>query len=436
MRGHGADARGHRVFSAGEEHRHEAARDQVIQFLFRLRQVLRYLASRDDRKVIADFRIVENPLVRLHPLVLQDLLGELVIVVDFGHMVERLFDRVDIVFRQMARVGTWIRQHLVFFVQRLRQAQCVFCRKAEARIGFPLQAGQIKQCRRHLGRRLRFFGDRADPAAASGDDGLGGSLAPQAFRAFFRIRFVFLELGVEPTSFINAGCAHEFRAHFPIVARHEILDLFFSLNHDRQGWRLHAPDGGQVKAAFLRIERSHRACAVDADQPIRFAAAACSIGQRQHFTVFAQAHKAIANRGWRHRLQPQALDRLFGFRILRNQPENQFAFAPRVAGIDQLRDVLALDQLVQDFQARLGFRNRIQVKVRRNHRQMRERPFASLDVVFFRHGDFYQMADCGRQHVLVRFKVLIVLGKAAERLRDIVRDRGLLCDDESLGHNN
>jgi hypothetical protein len=45
------------------------------------------------------------------------------------------------------------------------------------------------------------------------------------------------------------------------------------------------------------------------------------------------------------------------------------------------------------------------------------------------------VADGRGQDVLVGFKVLIVLGEAAERLRDIVRDRGLLGDDEGLGHN-
>jgi hypothetical protein len=44
------------------------------------------------------------------------------------------------------------------------------------------------------------------------------------------------------------------------------------------------------------------------------------------------------------------------------------------------------------------------------------------------------MADGGRQYVLIRFEVLIVLGEAAQRLRDIVRDRRFLGNDESLVH--
>jgi hypothetical protein len=44
---------------------------------------------------------------------------------------------------------------------------------------------------------------------------------------------------------------------------------------------------------------------------------------------------------------------------------------------------------------------------------VRKTPFAALDVIFFRDGDFQQVTDGGGQHVLVGFEVLIVLGKAA-----------------------
>src|SRR5690606_22879361 len=77
---------------------------------------------------------------------------------------------------------------------------------------------------------------------------------------------------------------------------------------------------------------------------------------------------------------------------------------------------------------------RIQGEVRRNHGQVCERPFPALDLVFLGGGNLYQVADRGRQHVLVRFEIFIMPGKAAKRLRDVVRDRRLLGDDERLGH--
>jgi hypothetical protein len=67
-----------------EEHRHEAARDQVVQLLFRLGQVLRRDAGRDDREVVRDLGVVEDALVRLDPALVGDLLGELVVVVVLG----------------------------------------------------------------------------------------------------------------------------------------------------------------------------------------------------------------------------------------------------------------------------------------------------------------------------------------------------------------
>ena len=435
MAGHFGVTGGDLELGSREKHRHETARHQVIQFLFRLRQILRRLRGRDDRKVIADLGIVEDPLVRLDPTLVQDLRGELLVVIVLGDRFQRLLDGAQVIFRQMARIGTRVGQHLVLFVQCLCQAQRVLGGEAETRVGFALQAGQVEQRRRHRGSRLRFFTHRAHLAAASSHDRFGGSLAPQTLGALFRIVLILLVRGIEPAAFVDAGGADEFGAHFPEIARHEFLDLLFTLDHDRQGRRLHTADGGQIETAFFRIEGGHCARAVDADQPVRFAATAGGIGQRQHVLVFAQMGEAVADRARRHRLQPQAFDRLLGFRILRNQAENQLAFAPGVTCVDQGRDILALDQLVEHLEARLGLGDRIERKVRRNHRQMGEGPFAALDIVFFRNRDFQQVADRGGQDVFVGFKVLIVLGEAAERLRDIVRDRRFLSNDEGLAHS-
>ena len=63
-------------------------------------------------------------------------------------------------------------------------------------------------------------------------------------------------------------------------------------------------------------------------------------------------------------------------------------------------------------------------------------PLAAFDIELFRHRDLEQMADRRGENELVGFKILIVLGEAAERLRDVVRDRGLLGDDEGFAHKN
>ena len=346
MAGHFRVARGDLEFRRREEHGHKAARDQVVQLLFRLGQVLRRDRRRDDREVIRDLRVVEDALVRLDPALVDDLLGELVVVAVVLDRFQRLQHGRHVVFRQVARIGTRIGQYLVLFIQRLGQAQGVLGREAETRVRFALQAGQVEQARRHRGGRFRFFRDDALAAAAGGGDRVGSRLAPQALGALLGIVLVLLELRVEPAAFIDAGRADEFGAHFPEVARDEFFNLVFAFDDDGQRRRLHAAHGRQVEAALFRVERRHGARAIDADQPVGFGTAAGRVGQRQHFLVAAQVRETVADGARRHRLQPQALDRLLGLGVLRDQAENQLAFSPRIACVDEGGNVFTFDQLV------------------------------------------------------------------------------------------
>ncbi len=434
MTDHLGDARRDLVFGGGEEHRQEALDDEVVQLLFGLGQVLRRLQRRDDGEVVADLRIVEDAFVRLDPAAVQHLLGVRQVVVAFLQHLQRAAYRIQIIFRQRARIGTRIGQYLVPFVQGLGQAQRVLGREAEAAVGLALQAGQVEQQRRQLGRRLGFLGDRAGLVAAGGHHRFGGGGAPQARIALLGVEFVLLECRVVPAAFVEAGGADEFGLHFPIVARHETANLFLALDHDGQCRRLNPADGGQEKAAALAVERGHRARAVDPDQPIGFGAAARGVGERLHVFVAAQPGEAVAYRGRRHRLEPEPHDRLLGFRVLDDVAENQLALAPRVAGVDQFGDVLALEQAAQDFQPGFAFCDRIEVKMRGNDGEISETPLAPLDFVFFRRGDFEQMADGRRYDVLVVFEVFVMLGKATENTHDVIRDRWLLGDDQGFGH--
>ena len=188
----------------------------------------------------------------------------------------------------------------------------------------------------------------------------------------------------------------------------------------RQRRRLHAADGGQEEAAVARVEGRHRARAVDADQPVGLAAAARGVGQALHLLVAAQLLEAVADGLRRHALQPQAADRLvdrllLAAGVLHDQAEDQLALAPGVAGVDELRHVLALDQLDDGVQPRLGLVDRRQVEVRRHHRQVREAPLAALDVVLLRRLDLHQVADRRGDDVAL---VLEVLGVLLELARD------------------
>ena len=72
----------------------------------------------------------------------------------------------------------------------------------------------------------------------------------------------------------------------------------------------------------------------------------------------------------RHGLQPEPLDGLLGLGVLDDVAENQFPFAPGVAGIDQAVHVLALDQPQQSLRRLSDLLNRPQIKMSRDDRQM------------------------------------------------------------------
>jgi hypothetical protein len=152
----------------------------------------------------------------------------------------------------------------------------------------------------------------------------------------------------------------EFCLHFPVVARPVRADALFALDQDGQRRRLHAADRRLVEAALLRVEGRHGARAVDADQPVGLGAAARGVGQRPHLLVRAQMGETLADGALRHRLQPEAADRLLGLGVLHQIAEDQLAFAARVAGVDEAADVLALDQARQQLEAVAGLLDRIE----------------------------------------------------------------------------
>ncbi len=254
---------------------------------------------------------------------------------------------------------------------------------------------------------------------------------------------VLLPLRIEPLAVVLARLRGEARPDFPVVARNVLADLFLAFDDDRERRCLHPPDGGQEEAAVARVERRHRPRAVDADQPVGLGSAACRIRQAAQLLVAAQFAEAVADRLGRHALQPEAPDRLVdrllvAAGVLHDQAEDQFALAAGVAGIDQPGDVLALDQLDDRVQPRLGLVDRRQVEMRRDHRQVGEAPLAALDVVFLGRLDLDQVADGAGHDVVVALEVVVVLVELARRRRqcadDVLRHDRLLRDNQCLAH--
>src|SRR5207247_2196041 len=137
--------------------------------------------------------------------------------------------------------------------------------------------------------------------------------------------FILLEPRIEPAPGVLAGPCGKPGVHFPVASRREGADFLLALHQDGERRGLHAADGSEVKAPFLGIEGGHCPSAVDAHQPIGLGAALGGIGEWQQFPIRAQAVEAVADRLRRHRLQPEALDRLFDARVLDDVAEDQLA---------------------------------------------------------------------------------------------------------------
>src|SRR5712691_6395955 len=103
--------------------------------------------------------------------------------------------------------------------------------------------------------------------------------------------------------------------------------------------------------------------------------------------------------------------------MLQEVAENQLAFAPRVAGVDDARNVLAFDQAKQHVEALLTPLNRRQVEMRRNDWKVLEGPLAFLHLVVLWHRELEQVADRRREHVVIAFEVIALARETAEGAR-------------------
>ena len=262
-----ADARGDGVLRGRKKHRQKAARDQIVDFLFGFRQTAGRLVGGDDGKVVANFGIVKHAFAGADIALVQRRLRMRGNVAHraVGQHLRGGFDGAQIVFGQVARIGTGVGQRLVALVQGLCQAERGFGAKAKFAIGLALQAGQVKQQGRCLGGGLGFFGHAGGLPAHGGGDGLGLCPIPQAVGFFVAVFGVFFPSRVKPFARIAARLGGKVGVDFKIVARNVFADLLLALDHHGQGGRLHAPDGGEEKAPIAAVKRRHGAGAIDAD---------------------------------------------------------------------------------------------------------------------------------------------------------------------------
>ncbi len=129
--------------------------------------------------MVADLRVVKNPLVRLDPIVVEHSSRERVF-----EFAQCRFYRRHVIFRQRARIGAWISDRLVPLVQRLCDLQSALRGETEATVRFALQAREIIQLRRDLRAGLFFLQlNDAFFARALPLNGLGDFAMPQSRRS-------------------------------------------------------------------------------------------------------------------------------------------------------------------------------------------------------------------------------------------------------------
>ena len=349
----------------------------------------------------------------MHPVVLENVVRDTA-VVRLAKRADGFLDRVDVVLRQAARVGSRIGQHLVTLVQRLRDAERVSRRETKPRIGLALQRGQVEEHRGCLFRRLALLGHLARLAVALGVDTVRLGLFPDALRPLVGVVRIFFKSLVEPAPGVLAGSGLECGMHLPVIFRDKCTDFLLAIDHHGERRSLYPADRCQVKAAALGVKRRHRACAVDTHKPVGLAPAARSVRQWQHHLVGSQIGKALANGVRRHRLQPKPRDgflRHFFLKlllcVLDDVAENQFPLPAGVTGIDDGVDVLGAEQAHQHLQPRLALGNRLEIKISGDVGQLVERPLAALDVLIFRNDQLQQVAHCGGNKVFVVLKKVL-----------------------------
>src|SRR5881392_2860518 len=108
--------------------------------------------GRNDRKMVADLRVIKNPLVRLYPIVVEHSAREWIF-----EFAQRRFYRRQVILGQCTRICARVGDSFMSLVERLRDLQGALRGKTEAAVGFTLQAREIIQLRRDLGAGLFFL---------------------------------------------------------------------------------------------------------------------------------------------------------------------------------------------------------------------------------------------------------------------------------------
>ncbi len=429
----------HRRFDAGVlEHRlgvengQEPAHHQVVDpqvVLVHLVDRVTLGAGGDDRVVVGDLGVVDDA-AEGQQIEAEDVPRGCGVFAAFADQRGDRLDLGDHVLGQVARVGPGVGQRLVLLVQSLGGAQGAAGGEAVAAVGVALERGEVIQQRRALlALGLLELGDGADPACAVGDDrlGLGGGL-----QAWVGPRVV--PALVDPRSVLNRV---EDGVHGPVGLGLERLDLGLAAGQNRQRRRLHPPERhGPVKRGAQADRR--RSSGVHADDPVGLRARPRGRLERGQLGGRAQLRERRSDRLLGHRVQPQPLHGLVRAGLLVQVGEDQLAFPPGVAGVDDQVHVVAAELTLDHVHLLLGpLIPDDELEALGDDRQIGHAPFLELVVVFVRVSELDEMADGPRDDVIRALEIALRFGECArQNAHQVAPNRWLLCDDERLGHES
>ena len=255
---HTGDAGGHFKLRRREKHGHEATRHHVEEFLLGFRQFLRRdEAGGDDGKVIAHLAVVEDALVRPHPLVAHhrggmraELMRQRILLaaVVAGKGLHRIDHRADVILRQVTGIRSRIGQHLELLIKSLSDLQRAAGGEAETVARLALEAREVIEQRRGLAGRFGLLLDFARFARATVSNGLRGLFIPQALLLLVLVVFVLLERFVDPAALVATAGHFKERDGLPVGARHKGGDLALAFREDGKRRRLHAAHRGEAEA--------------------------------------------------------------------------------------------------------------------------------------------------------------------------------------------
>ena len=265
------------ILVIGIECRSQPARDHLIEIALirRKRQLVRPLASGDDRVVIGELRIVKH--ARRHANAKgKRLFADRLQIPGIGG--KRLFHLAGHVPREIPAIRSGIGDQLMVLVKLLRGGKRLFRREAKLPVCLALQGRQVVEQRRIL--RLLFPRRLRDDALLSLD------ARCDLLRQFAAVDALFA-LG----RYIRAMIGAKVRADGIIRLRNERIDLFSALDKHGKRRRLHTAHG-QKHVIAQRVG----ARGVHADEPVSVCAAARAGIKRIIIRRRTQVVKALADR--------------------------------------------------------------------------------------------------------------------------------------------